>query len=49
MRRYLPDMLDRVWNRQIKPGKVFDLELPLERVADADRTVDECCAIKALL
>jgi threonine dehydrogenase-like Zn-dependent dehydrogenase len=44
-----PDMLDRVWNRQIEPGKVFDLELPLEQVADAYRTMDERCAIKALL
>jgi hypothetical protein len=47
VRRYLPDMLDRVWNRQIEPGKVFDL--PLEQVADACRTMDERCAIKALL
>ena len=40
MRRYLPDMLDQVWNRQIERGKVF---------ADALRTIDNRCAIKALL
>ena len=49
VRRYLPDLLDRVWNRQIDPGKVFDLELPLEQVADAYRAMDERRAIKALL
>jgi threonine dehydrogenase-like Zn-dependent dehydrogenase len=49
VRRYLPDLLDRVWNRQIEPGKVFDLELPLEQVADAYRAMDERRAIKALL
>src|SRR3954447_5143004 len=25
VRAYLPDLLDRVWNRKIQPGKVFDL------------------------
>jgi threonine dehydrogenase-like Zn-dependent dehydrogenase len=49
VRCYLPDLLDRVWNRQIEPGKVFDLELPLEQVADAYRAMDERRAIKALL
>jgi threonine dehydrogenase-like Zn-dependent dehydrogenase len=49
VRRYLPDLLDRVWNRQIEPGLVFDLELPLEQVADAYRAMDERRAIKALL
>ena len=28
VRRFLPDLMDRIWNRQIDPGKVFDLELP---------------------
>ena len=49
MRQYLPELLDRVWNRRIDPGKVFDLELPLERAADAYRAMDERKAIKALL
>jgi hypothetical protein len=32
--QYLPDLLDRVWNRRTEPGLVFDLELPLEQAAD---------------
>ena len=49
MRRYLPELIDRVWNRKIEPGKVFDLSLPLEKVAEAYRAMDERRAIKALL
>ncbi|HET8640336.1 MAG TPA: zinc-dependent alcohol dehydrogenase family protein, partial [Pseudonocardiaceae bacterium] len=30
VRRFLPDLIERIWTRQIDPGKVFDLELPLE-------------------
>src|SRR6516162_9172482 len=30
VRRYLPQLIDFVWNRQIDPGKVFDLTLPLD-------------------
>lgn len=47
--QYLPDLLDRVLSRKITPGKVFDLELPLEQVADAYTAMDERRAIKALL
>ena len=49
VRQYLPDLLDRVWNRRIDPGKVFDLDLPLEQAADAYRAMDERKAVKALL
>jgi threonine dehydrogenase-like Zn-dependent dehydrogenase len=38
-----------VLNRKISPGKVFDLTLPLEQVADGYRAMDERRAIKALL
>ena len=31
VRRFLPDLIDRIWRREIDPGKVFDLTLPLER------------------
>jgi threonine dehydrogenase-like Zn-dependent dehydrogenase len=41
--------MDRVWNRTIDPGKVFDLDLPLEQVAEAYRAMDERRAIKVLL
>jgi threonine dehydrogenase-like Zn-dependent dehydrogenase len=49
VRRFLPKLIDMVWNLQINPGKVFDLTLPLDRVADAYRAMDERRAIKALL
>ncbi len=49
VRRYLPELIDLVWKGKINPGKVFDLTLPLDRVADAYRAMDERRAIKALL
>jgi threonine dehydrogenase-like Zn-dependent dehydrogenase len=33
----------------MEPGKVFDLELPLDQVADAYRAMHERRAIKVLL
>jgi threonine dehydrogenase-like Zn-dependent dehydrogenase len=49
VRRFLPDLLDRIWNRQIDPGQVFDLDLPLAQVAEGYRAMDERRAIKTLL
>jgi threonine dehydrogenase-like Zn-dependent dehydrogenase len=49
VRQYLPDLLDRVWKRQIDPGKVFDKVLPLKQVADGYRAMDQRRAIKVLL
>jgi threonine dehydrogenase-like Zn-dependent dehydrogenase len=49
VRRYLPDLINLVWNRKINPGKVFDLMLPLDQVAEGYRAMDERRAIKALL
>ncbi len=49
VRRYLPQLIDRIWKREIDPGRVFDLTLPLERAADAYRAMDERRAIKVLL
>ena len=49
VRRYLPTLIDLVWNRKINPGKVFDLVLPLDQVAEGYRAMDERRAIKALL
>ena len=49
VRRFLPEPIDLVCNREIDPGKVFDLTLPLERVADGYRAMDERRAIKAPL
>jgi threonine dehydrogenase-like Zn-dependent dehydrogenase len=49
VRRFLPDLVDRIWDRSIDPGKVFDLTLPLADVAEGYRAMDERRAIKALL
>src|SRR5579864_5367616 len=37
VRRYLPDLIKLVWDGKINPGKVFDLTLPLDEVAQAYR------------
>ena len=49
VRRFLPELIDLIWSRQIDPGKVFDLELPLEDAAAAYEAMDERRAIKVLL
>ncbi|MGW7289192.1 zinc-dependent alcohol dehydrogenase family protein [Streptomyces sp. NPDC054847] len=49
VRRYLPDLIERVLSGRIDPGKVFDLTLPLEQVAEGYKAMDERRAIKALL
>ena len=49
VRRFLPRLVDLIWNREIDPGKVFDLTLPLDQVAEGYRAMDERRAIKALL
>jgi threonine dehydrogenase-like Zn-dependent dehydrogenase len=49
VRRFLPDLIGRIWNRQIDPGKVFDLSLPLDQAADGYTAMDERRAIKVLL
>ena len=49
VRRFLPELIDLVWSRKINPGKVFDLTLPLNDVAEGYRAMDERRAIKTLL
>jgi len=49
VRHYLPEMIDLVVNGKIDRGKVFDLTLPLDPVAEGYRAMDERRAIKALL
>ena len=49
MRRFLPELVNLIWNRAIDPGRVFDLELSLEQAADGYRAMDQRHAIKALL
>ena len=49
VRRYLPELIELVLNEKIKPGKVFDLTLPLDQVAEGYRAMDQRRAIKTLL
>jgi threonine dehydrogenase-like Zn-dependent dehydrogenase len=49
VRRFLPELIDLIWNRRIDPGKVFDLTLPLEQAGEGYQAMDERRAIKTLL
>jgi threonine dehydrogenase-like Zn-dependent dehydrogenase len=49
VRRFLPELIGLIIRRQIDPGKVFDLELPLAEAAGGYRAMDERSAIKTLL
>jgi len=49
VRRFLPDLIERIWRREIDPGTVFDLTLPLEEAAEGYRAMDQRRAIKVLL
>ncbi|MGH7695935.1 MAG: zinc-dependent alcohol dehydrogenase family protein [Gemmatimonadaceae bacterium] len=49
VRRYMPQLIQLVLSGTINPGKVFDLTLPLDQVAEGYRAMDERRAIKTLL
>ena len=49
VRRFLPELIDLVLTGEINPGRVFDLTLPLDQVAEGYRAMDERRAIKSLL
>ena len=49
VRRFLPDLMDRITRGEIQPGRVFDQQLPLEGAADGYRAMDQRRAIKTLL
>jgi threonine dehydrogenase-like Zn-dependent dehydrogenase len=49
VRRFLPELIELVFDGKINPGKVFDLTLPLDQVAEGYRAMDERRAIKTLL
>lgn len=49
VRRFLPDLMRRIGTGAINPGKVFDLDLPLEQAAEGYRAMDERRAVKTLL
>jgi threonine dehydrogenase-like Zn-dependent dehydrogenase len=49
VRRFLPDLIDLILSREIDPGKVFDLALPLDQAAEGYTAMDQRRAIKVLL
>jgi len=49
VRQYLPALRDDVLSGVIEPGLVFDLELPLDQVAQGYAAMDERRAIKTML
>jgi threonine dehydrogenase-like Zn-dependent dehydrogenase len=49
VRKYLPELMADVLSGAIRPGLVFDQELPLERVAEGYTSMHERTAIKTLL
>jgi threonine dehydrogenase-like Zn-dependent dehydrogenase len=49
VRRFLPDLIELIWDRKIDPGKVFDLELPLDQAPQGYQAMDERRATKVLL
>jgi hypothetical protein len=48
-RHYIPELLPDVLSGAIDPGRVFDLELPLDDAAEGYAAMDERRAIKSLL
>ncbi|MDR2564450.1 MAG: zinc-dependent alcohol dehydrogenase family protein [Bifidobacteriaceae bacterium] len=49
VRRFLPDLIGRIWMGEINPGRVFDLTLPLAQAPEAYKAMDERRAVKVLL
>jgi threonine dehydrogenase-like Zn-dependent dehydrogenase len=49
VRRFLPELIQLICDRAIDPGRVFDLNLPLDQAAEGYRAMDERRAIKTLL
>lgn len=49
VRRFLPELIRLIWNREIDPGRVFDLTLPLDRAAEGYDAMDRRTATKVLL
>lgn len=49
VRRFLPGLIELIWDGAIDPGRVFDRTLPLDQAAEGYRAMDERRAIKTLL
>jgi threonine dehydrogenase-like Zn-dependent dehydrogenase len=48
-RRYMPELLALVLDGTIEPGRVFDATVPLDKVAEGYRAMDERRAVKVLV
>jgi threonine dehydrogenase-like Zn-dependent dehydrogenase len=48
-RAYLPELLDDVWAGSLRPGVVFDRQLPLAAAPDAYRLMDSRSVVKTML
>ena len=49
VRRFLPELIELIWNRTINPGRVFDLTVPLAQADEAYQAMDQRRATKVLL
>jgi threonine dehydrogenase-like Zn-dependent dehydrogenase len=49
VRRFLPHLIDLIWQRRIDPGRVFTTTLPLAQAADGYKAMDQRQTIKVLL
>lgn len=49
IREYLPTLIDLIWRREINPGLVYDLTLPIESSAEGYAAMDRREAVKVIL
>ena len=49
VRRFLPELIERIQSGEIQPGRVFTARMPLDDAAEAYRAMDERREIKVLL
>ncbi len=49
VRRFLPQLIQLIWDRKIDPARCSTLTLPLEDAAEGYRAMDERRATKVLL
>lgn len=49
VRAWLPELIEAIERREIDPGRVFDLRLPLTRAGEGYAAMDERRAVKVLL
>lgn len=49
VRKYLPQLIDLIYQGKIEPGKVFDLTLPIEEAAKGYEAMDQRTATKVML